>query len=93
MRVSYEDAHDPAGYAPGRAAGAALPPAALAVYPGDIAVPPREWAERQGRLARYTVMPRGGHFAEWEEPQLVAEELRAFFRPLRAAHASGCGSP
>jgi hypothetical protein len=28
-------------------------------------------------------MPRGGHFGEWEEPELLAEDLRAFFRPLR----------
>lgn len=87
MRVYYEGAHDPAGYAPAKVAPGAAgppPPAALAVWPGDIAVPPREWAERQGKLARFTVMPRGGHFPEWEEPQLVAEELRAFLRPFRA---------
>lgn len=58
-------------------------PLALAVYPGDIAVPPREWVERTTKLARFTVMPKGGHFAEWEEPNLLAEELRTFFRDLR----------
>lgn len=58
-------------------------PLASVVYPGDIAVPPREWVERTTKLARYTLMPRGGHFGEWEEPELLAEELRTFFRDLR----------
>jgi pimeloyl-ACP methyl ester carboxylesterase len=43
----------------------------------------RDWAERQGPVDRWTDMPRGGHFGEWEEPELLAEDLRAFFRPLR----------
>jgi hypothetical protein len=34
-------------------------------------------------------MPRGGHFAAMEEPGLLVEDLRAFFRPLRAAAAPG----
>jgi pimeloyl-ACP methyl ester carboxylesterase len=58
-------------------------PAALAVFPKDAGHPPREWAERFYNLQRYTEMPRGGHFAAMEEPQLLAEDLRAFFRPLR----------
>jgi pimeloyl-ACP methyl ester carboxylesterase len=59
-------------------------PCAVAIFPADIDRPPREWAERAYNLARFTVMPRGGHFAEAEEPQLLAEDIRAFFRPLRA---------
>jgi microsomal epoxide hydrolase len=58
-------------------------PCAVTIFPADIDRPPREWAERSYNLARFTVMPRGGHFAEAEEPELVAESLRAFFRPLR----------
>jgi microsomal epoxide hydrolase len=34
-------------------------------------------------IRRWSVMPRGGHFAAMEQPQALAEELRAFFRPLR----------
>ena len=83
IRTYYENGHDPAVYLPPRAAPDAEPPLANAVWPGDIIVPPREWSARRGKLVRYTVMPRGGHFPEWEEPQLVAEELRTFFRPLR----------
>jgi pimeloyl-ACP methyl ester carboxylesterase len=62
-------------------------PAGFALFPGDIGVPPREWAERFYNVQRWTPMPRGGHFAAHEEPELLAEDLRAFFRPLRAAAA------
>jgi len=44
--------------------------------------PPCELAERHLRIERWTQMPRGGHFAALEEPELV-EDLRAFFRPFR----------
>ena len=60
------------------------PPSAMAVFPSEISRPPREWAERSYNLQRWTEMPRGGHFAAAEEPQLLAEDIRAFFRPLRA---------
>lgn len=60
------------------------PPAGFALFPGDTDHPPREWAERTYRVARWSEMPRGGHFAAEEEPELLAEELRDFFRPLRA---------
>lgn len=53
----------------------------LTVEPGAHA--PREWAERTYNLHRWTELPRGGHFANFEEPELMAEEIRAFFRPLR----------
>ncbi|PKB79785.1 MAG: multidrug MFS transporter [SAR202 cluster bacterium Io17-Chloro-G9] len=59
------------------------PPSAMAVFPGEISRPPREWAERSYNVQRWTEMPRGGHFAALEEPQLLAEDVRAFFRPLR----------
>ena len=58
-------------------------PAGIAIFPKEIRRPPREWAERTLRVQRWTEMPRGGHFAALEEPALLAEELRAFFRPLR----------
>jgi pimeloyl-ACP methyl ester carboxylesterase len=45
---------------------------------------PREWADRAYTdIRRFTEMPSGGHFGAMEEPQLLAEELRALFRPLR----------
>ncbi len=58
-------------------------PTAVAVFPKDLSQPPRSWAERTYHLTRYTVMPRGGHFAAHEEPQLLAADLTEFFRPLR----------
>jgi pimeloyl-ACP methyl ester carboxylesterase len=46
---------------------------------------PREWAERSyADLRRFSALARGGHFAAMEEPGLLADEIRAFFRPLRA---------
>lgn len=55
----------------------------MAVFPSEISRPPRELAERSYNVQRWTEMPRGGHFAALEEPQLLAEDVRAFFRPLR----------
>ena len=60
-------------------------PTGVAAFPVEISRPPREWAERSYDLQRWTPMPRGGHFAALEEPQLLAEDIRAFFRPLRNA--------
>lgn len=59
-------------------------PAGIALFPADILPPPREWAERSLRIERWTQMPRGGHFAALEEPELLAADIRAFFRPLRS---------
>ena len=46
-------------------------------------MPPREWVERCYNLQRWAELPRGGHFAAMEEPELLAQDIRAFFRPLR----------
>ncbi len=58
-------------------------PTGFASFPKDLLPPPRAWAERFFNIQRWTEMPRGGHFAAMEEPELLAEDLRAFFRPLR----------
>jgi pimeloyl-ACP methyl ester carboxylesterase len=58
-------------------------PAAFALFPADIARPPREWAERFFNVQRWTEMPRGGHFAAMEEPELLVEDMREWFRPFR----------
>ena len=44
---------------------------------------PREWAERTFNMQRFTRMPRGGHFAALEAPEILADDIRAFFRTLR----------
>jgi microsomal epoxide hydrolase len=63
--------------------GSKSTPAGFAMFPKDLSSPPREWAERFFQVARWTEMPRGGHFAAMEQPELLAGDIRAFFRPLR----------
>jgi pimeloyl-ACP methyl ester carboxylesterase len=53
------------------------------MFPKDISHPPREWAARFFNVQRWTEMPRGGHFAAMEEPELLVDDIRRFFRPLR----------
>ena len=57
-------------------------PTAGAIFPKEIYFTPRAWAEHSYNIVRWTVMPRGGHFASLEEPQLIVDDLRAFFREL-----------
>jgi pimeloyl-ACP methyl ester carboxylesterase len=59
------------------------PPCAIACFPKEIILPPREWVERGYNVQRWTEMPRGGHFAAAEEPELLAADIREFFRNLR----------
>ena len=68
--------------------GSSKVPMAFASFPHDLLPPPREWAERYFNVQRWTEMPRGGHFAAMEEPELLVEDIRAFFRPLRVAARS-----
>jgi pimeloyl-ACP methyl ester carboxylesterase len=86
-RIYYESQHNlprPASMTPFAASG---PPAPVgyALFPKEINVPPRAWVERSlGRpLLHWTEMPRGGHFAALEQPELLAEDVRAFFRKVR----------
>jgi pimeloyl-ACP methyl ester carboxylesterase len=58
-------------------------PAGVAVFPAEIINPPREWSARLlTDLRRWTEMPRGGHFAAHEEPQLLAEDVLALVREI-----------
>jgi pimeloyl-ACP methyl ester carboxylesterase len=59
-------------------------PVAVTVFPGEIYPAPRSWGERAyGNLIHWNEVDKGGHFAAWEQPQLLAQELRTAFRPLR----------
>ena len=60
-------------------------PSAVALYPADPpSGMPREWAERSySDLRRFGRTARGGHFPAMEEPELLAEDIRSLFRPLR----------
>jgi pimeloyl-ACP methyl ester carboxylesterase len=59
-------------------------PAGVATFPKDLTLPPRELGERFLRVQRWTQMPRGGHFAALEEPELLADDMHAFFHDLKA---------
>lgn len=61
-------------------------PAGVAIFPKELGLPPRELGERFLRIQRWTEMPRGGHFTAFEEPELLAQEMRAFYRPLRQSN-------
>lgn len=58
-------------------------PTGYAEFPGENLRAPRVLAERVYDIRRWTPMPAGGHFAAMEEPEALAREIRAFFRPLR----------
>jgi pimeloyl-ACP methyl ester carboxylesterase len=61
-------------------------PTGYCEFAREILRPPRSLAERTYTdLRRWSVMPRGGHFAALEQPDALADEVRAFFRPLRPA--------
>ena len=64
--------------------GAINVPTGYAAFPREILRPPRSLAERTyTQIRRWTVMPRGGHFAAMEQPAALAEDVQAFFRELR----------
>jgi len=59
-------------------------PVAVSSFPDDLYPMPRSWAERAyPELIHYNALPKGGHFAAWEQPQLLTEEIRVGFRSLR----------
>jgi len=59
-------------------------PTAVSVFPDELYPAPRSWAERAyPKLIHYNKLPKGGHFAAWEQPKLFSEEVRAGFRSLR----------
>ena len=59
-------------------------PTAVSAFPDEIYAAPRRWAEQAyPNLIHYNRLPKGGHFAAWEQPELFSEEMRAGFRSLR----------
>jgi pimeloyl-ACP methyl ester carboxylesterase len=62
-------------------------PVAVSVFPDELYPAPRSWVERAyPKLIHYNRLPKGGHFAAWEQPEPFTAELRAAFRSLRVAH-------
>jgi pimeloyl-ACP methyl ester carboxylesterase len=59
-------------------------PVGVAVFPHDIFVPVRRFADRDiPTIARWTEFDRGGHFAALEQPELLVDDIRSFFHSLR----------
>jgi pimeloyl-ACP methyl ester carboxylesterase len=78
MRLYYETAHSTsAGY------GRVEIPTGMVMSSADMFPTPREWVERQYNVIHWTDLPRGGHFLEWEVPDLIADDLRTFFNSHR----------
>jgi hypothetical protein len=56
----------------------------VSVFPDEVDAVPRSWAERAyPKLIHYNQLDQGGHFAAWEQPKLLVEELRVGFKSLR----------
>ena len=58
-------------------------PTAHARFPAEIRPTPRAWAEQMYNIVRWTKLPKGGHFAAFEQPQPFLDDLRAFCRDFR----------
>jgi pimeloyl-ACP methyl ester carboxylesterase len=78
-RIYYESRHAP----PSTTGRRIEVPTACADFPKEIIWSPRRWLEPRYNITRWTEMPRGGHFAAFEQPQLLVDDLRAFFKDLR----------
>ena len=80
MRLYFESVKRPFRFAPGERIAA---PCGIARFPLEEPFPPRSWIERVYDVVQWTDMPRGGHFAAMEQPELLAEDVRSFFRRFR----------
>jgi pimeloyl-ACP methyl ester carboxylesterase len=59
-------------------------PTAVSVFPDEIYAAPRSWAEKAyPNLIHYNRLPKGGHFAAWEQPEMFCSEMRTSFKSLR----------
>ena len=59
-------------------------PTGVARYPKEVLRFPRAWVERRYNVTYWADMPRGGHFAAMEQPDLFVDDLRTFFRTIRS---------
>jgi len=79
MRIYYENRNTPAA----KPVEYIDVPTGVAIFPAEIYLAPRAWAEAAYDLRHWTVMPSGGHFAALERPELYLNDLREFFRIFR----------
>jgi len=80
IRHYYESRHNPQPFTQGIRVTV---PCGVCMTTEEVDRTPREWAERTYDVRRYTLMPHGGHFAALEAPDLLVDDIRAFFRMLR----------
>lgn len=80
MRLYFESSHMKSDLF---AAGRIETPTGHTVFPGELYLPPRAWAEQLYNIQHWTEQPKGGHFAALEQPELLSEDLRLFFRQYR----------
>ena len=83
-RLYWDNAHFPSGgfFDP---RGIKIP-VAVSAFPDEIYQAPQSWAEKAyPQLLHYNRLPKGGHFAAWEQPMTMTTELRASFASLRQA--------
>ena len=58
-------------------------PTGVARYPKEMFRFPRAWVERRYNVTYWSDLPRGGHFAAMEQPELFVDDVRSFFRAVR----------
>jgi pimeloyl-ACP methyl ester carboxylesterase len=59
-------------------------PIAVSVFPDEMYEAPKSWAEKAyPNLIHFNKLPKGGHFAAWEQPAYITSELRTAFKSLR----------
>jgi microsomal epoxide hydrolase len=75
MRLYWENLHQPLKLAAGERITV---PVAIAHFPRELPIPARAYVERGYNVIRWSEMPRGGHFAALEEPELLAQDIRGF---------------
>ena len=79
-RLYYEAKRNPIHLAKGERVRV---PTGIAHFAKEAPAAPRPWVERGYDVRHWSELPRGGHFAAMEEPELLVEDVRSFFRPLR----------
>ena len=82
-RLYYESSHQSTGGLITEPPGRIEVPTGAAIFPQELVLTPRRWAEAHYNITHWTEMPRGGHFAAFEQPELFVEDLRTFYRDLR----------
>jgi pimeloyl-ACP methyl ester carboxylesterase len=80
MRLYLESSRTPLRFGPGERLAV---PCGVARFPLEAPFPPRRWVERVYDVRRWTEMPRGGHFAALEAPDLFAADVAVFFRSIQ----------